>query len=68
MKRGIKIVYRIGVVAIWVSALFMAFSVFVARNGENDVITFGFLAFIGLVGLGVHYLWRWVLLQNNKRL
>ena len=65
MKRGIKIIYRFGVFAIWVSASFMAFAVFIARGGKNDVITFGFLVLIGVIGLGVQFLWRWVLTQNN---
>ena len=65
MKRGKKIIYRFGVIAIWVSALFMAVAVFIGRNGENDVITFGFLVLIGVIGLGVQFLWRWVLTQNN---
>lgn len=66
MSRLLKIVYRLGVGAIWVSALFMAFGVFMAREGSNDIVTFSFLLFIGIIGLVVQYLWRWILTERQK--
>lgn len=67
MDRLLKIIYRLGVAAIWVSALFMAFGVFVVRQGSNDAVTFGFLLFIGIVGLVVQYLWRRILTERRKK-
>ena len=66
MDRLLKIIYRLGVAAIWVSALFMAFGVFVVRQGSNDIVTFGFLLFIGIVGLVVQHLWHWILTERRK--
>ena len=67
MDRLLKIIYRLGVAAIWVSALFLAFGVFIARQGSNDIVTFGFLLFIGIVGLVMQYLWNWILTERRKK-
>jgi len=68
MDRLLGIIYRVGVCFIWASALVMSFGVFVAREGRNDVITFGFLLIIGVMGLMVQYTWRWIVMRkkNNR--
>ena len=66
MDRLLGIIYRVGVCFIWASALVMSFGVFVAREGRNDVITFGFLLIIGVIGLILQYTWRWIVIGKKK--
>ena len=70
MDRLLQIIYRLGIVAIWVVALFwVVFSgigFFQGLNGQYDKSALIFIVCAPILAVVAHLLWRWVLVQKRK--
>lgn len=71
MDRLLQIIYRLGLAAIWLVALFWVLfgGMVFFRNGSNgNYDNFGLIMSIGalVVAVVAHLLWRWILGQKKK--
>ena len=70
MDRLLQIIYRLGIVAIWVVALFWVvfsgFNVFQGLDGRYDKSALIFIVGAPILAVVAHLLWRWVLGQKRR--
>ena len=69
MDKLLQIIYRLGIVAIWVTALFWVvfggIGFFQGLNGQYDKSALIFMVGAPLLAVVAHLLWRWVLAQKQ---
>ena len=71
MERIIQIIYRLGLIVIWVSSIVIGgmFLIQIPSAGNTTEFFFflGYGAIIFVIGVVVHLVWRWLLRPESSR-